>query len=358
MSEEKKMSDFDNASKFSELSMTRRFVKDNNLPIPVSERPWLDYFIKKYEDEFGSLTSWDCLVNDINRNFGGNPDLFLDYYSKVRDEMIDSIKESKLYEKFNDQNNKLSQYDESFFPQITTKKFYNEEKDGKVFLSIDLSKANFYALYYDFMQQDVYTAQKLLGVSYLDWMQKFTNNAYIISSKYTRQVIFGQLNPARTIKVEKWLIGKIGTHIYNELTKKGHEVIPVYKDSDEVIFEIQTKHGLMISFKKYYQMLDDVSYHSIQKIISCVPFKYSLFQLEYKEFETYNGKKIPVYLKHEYYKTLDQDKRSTEIKMVPSFYYAQVYSWLKGVPIQEEDLLFEMEGQVAKFIHPIKVRES
>ena len=43
-------------------------------------------------------------------------------------------------------------------------------------------------------------------ISYEDWVKKFTDLEYIIESKYTRQVVFGKLNPSRQIKVENYMI--------------------------------------------------------------------------------------------------------------------------------------------------------
>lgn len=38
---------------------------------------------------------------------------------------------------------------------------------------------------------------------------------------------------------------------------------------------------------------------------------------------------------------------------VPSFYYAQVYKLIHGMRVTETDMKFYMEGQIAKFYHPL-----
>lgn len=38
---------------------------------------------------------------------------------------------------------------------------------------------------------------------------------------------------------------------------------------------------------------------------------------------------------------------------VPSFYYAQVYKLIHGMDVNETDMKFYMEGQIARFYHPL-----
>ena len=74
---------------------------------------------------------------------------------------------------------------------------YNNSNTGKKFISIDLKKANFQALR-KFNPEIVMNCGHttiLLNISMVTNISK--------KSKYTRQVIFGKLNPRRTITFEK-----------------------------------------------------------------------------------------------------------------------------------------------------------
>ncbi len=59
--------------------------------------------------------------------------------------------------------------------------------------------------------------------TYEDFIGKFTDSDFIKASKYTREVIFGKLNPKRHITAEKFFINKIYQDIigqYPELKDK------------------------------------------------------------------------------------------------------------------------------------------
>lgn len=40
--------------------------------------------------------------------------------------------------------------------------------------------------------------------TYQDFIKKFTDLEYVAESKYTRQIVFGKMNPKRHITVEKY----------------------------------------------------------------------------------------------------------------------------------------------------------
>ena len=61
---------------------------------------------------------------------------------------------------------------------------YSEETNGKFYVSIDLKKANFQALKF---------AGVLDDVDYDHFMYKYGADEYIRNSKYLRQVIFGKM---------------------------------------------------------------------------------------------------------------------------------------------------------------------
>ena len=83
-------------------NLKKRFVSDFNLPIIIFEEPDFEYFLDLYETQFHSRTKWNKLINVIDEKFNGNPNLFLEEFSKVRNNMIESILENKHYQEFNE----------------------------------------------------------------------------------------------------------------------------------------------------------------------------------------------------------------------------------------------------------------
>lgn len=322
-----------------------RFVNDTKLPIIIFEEPDFDYFLDLYETQFGSRTAWNTLIETIDNKFDGNPNLFLEEYARVRNAMIDSIENNEYYKEFVDSNNKLSQYD---IPTLDypSSNVYKETNNGRYFLSIDLNKANFSAL--------MYHDSRILGeekpISYDKWVSKFTDLVYIKKSKYTRQVVFGKVNPKRQIKIEKYMIYQ-ALLSYQELFESLNIDAKVASFCiDEVVFDVT-------DYKSY--ILDNM--YAINHLQKCLMEEYNInvdiefYKLELHKLKTYKDAEIPVYLKK--YIEKEQNKVLVDITYdlfsVPSFYYAQIYKLIHGQELNESDMKFYMEGQIAKFYHPL-----
>lgn len=319
-------------------SLKLRFVNDMKLPIIIFEEPDFEYFLDLYEKQFGSRTKWNKLVETINEKFNGNPNLFLEEYARVRNAMIDSIEKNEYYKEFIDSNNKLSQYD---IPNLKcpSSNIYKETNGGRDFLSIDLKKANFSAL--------MYHDSRILGegkpISYDEWVSKFTDLDYIKESKYTRQVVFGKVNPKRQIKIEKYMIYKVLLS-YKELFETLNiEAKLVSFCTDEVVFDVT-----------YYREDIENNMYAIQHLQKYlfedhnINVDIKLYQLWTHEFKTYKGAEIVAYTK-----TYHDENGKYNIFSVPSFYYAQVYKLINGLELNEMDMKFYMDGQIVKFYHPL-----
>lgn len=313
------------------INFRKRFVNDMNLPIAIFEEPYFSYFLKLYESYFQSLTKWNNICDLIKSSFADNDDLFLKEYYRVRDKIITDILESDSYKEFNNMDMSMYQIKNYGFPSGNV---YNEINNNQKFISIDLKKANFQAL-------------RLVNVikdeTYDDFVSRYTNIQYIKESKYTRQVMFGKLNAKRQITVEKYIVSLIyealmDNNMFSQLVKEVKSFA-----SDEIIFSIspnlddqivnETIKGLSAYIKGELGYFVDVEY----------------FVLNLKRFYTYNDLRINAFIKH----FLNLEKKN-EIMSVPMFYYAQIYKALNNLPIEENDLLFLMEGQVSKFLNPLK----
>lgn len=319
-------------------SLKLRFVNDMKLPIIIFEEPDFEYFLDLYETKFGSRSKWNKLIETINEKFNGNPNLFLEEYARVRNAMIDSIENNEYYKDFIDSNNKLSQYD---IPKLAfpSSNIYKEDNDGRYFLSIDLKKANFSAL--------MYHDSRILGeekpISYDEWVSKFTDLDYIKESKYTRQVVFGKVNPRRQIKIEKYMIYQALLSCQELFETLNIDANVVSFCTDEVVFDVtdyvKDVENNMYAIQHLQKGL--LENHNINVSIT-------FYKLGLHKFKTYRGAEVSVYAKSYY-----NEDEECDLFSVPSFYYAQVYKLIKGLELNVSDMKFYMEGQIAKFYHPL-----
>lgn len=326
-------------------SLKKRFVSDYNIPIIIFEEDDFNYFLDLYENQIGSRTKWNELISTINDKFDSNPHLFLEEYARVRNVMIESIETNDYYKNFIDSTNNLSQYD---LPKLNypSSNVYKETNDGRYFLSIDLKKANFSALMY----HDSRMFGEEMPITYEKWVSKFTDLDYVKNSKYTRQVIFGKLNPKRQIKIENYMIYQVLIS-YQELFKSLNietDVVSFY--TDEVVFDVTNSIEYVVNNMYAIKHLQNYFKDEIS-----IPIDIEVYNLNLQIFKTYKDAKIPVYMKTsvELKNKGEFNAVSYDLFSVPSFYYAQVYKLIHGLPVNETDMKFYMEGQIARFYYPL-----
>lgn len=306
-----------------ENKLKQRFVKDYNLPINIYDDRLFSYYIGLYD--FFPVDTYVKLCQNIEEKYGGNLSLWLDYCAKVRDAAIFGVTESDKYKSFNDSKNLLKEYDIDI--QIGEHSLYSQETDGKRYVSIDLKKANFQAL-------------KFVGVlddaSYDDFIRKYGGDDYIVNSKYLRQVIFGKMNPGRTIKVEKYIVSKI------------HEIVsPVFLDwklfsfnSDELIY----------SLEDFYPSEDNLN--SIVKAVKellDIDVRAEYVEIKKLPIVNANGNNIDAYVR------TNINTNESVLKKASTTFFPQIYKLWKGKEIQDEDLYVYFEDQLAKFVEPLRL---
>lgn len=292
-----------------ELQLRQRFVKDHGLPITVFESPYFDYFLDLYR----AKPKWDRLEKEIEERFEGNPGKWLDHYFKLRNTIIEDLERSEQYQAFNNDPTLLDRFKTS--GQID-RDVYSGSNVGKRFLSLDLKKANFQALYY--VIPEIFKGAK----TYEEFIGLYDESKIFQESKYTRQVIFGKLNPKRQITVEKWLISEIERTLNLDL--------PLYsKRSDELIWE-----GELGGDRDLVKEVKDGLGLDV---------KVEQFELEMIQKFTVDGRSVLGFVKNY------PDKPST-LHGVKSIYYPQIYKAWKGMELNEKmDLVFMYEEQLAHF---------
>lgn len=306
-----------------ENKLKQRFVKDYNLPINIYDDRLFSYYIGLYD--FFPVDTYVKLCKNVEEKYGGNVSLWLDDCAKVRDAAIFGVIESDKYKNFNDSKNLLKEYDIDI--KVGEHSLYSQETDGKRYVSIDLKKANFQALKF---------AGVLDDASYEDFITKYGGDEYIINSKYLRQVIFGKMNPGRTVKVEKYIVSKI------------HEIVsPVFPDwklysfnSDELIYSLDnfypgedTLNGIVGAVKELL---------GIDIRVECV-------EIKKLPIVNVNGNGVDAYVR------TNINTNESVLKKASTTFFPQIYKLWKGKAIQDEDLYVYFDDQLAKFVEPLRL---
>lgn len=308
-------------------SIKKRFVNDYNLPIQVFDDNYFFYYLNLYETKHQTLGKWTKLIDMINNKFNGNDDEWLTYYSEVRDNIITSILNNPSYIKFS-QEDDMNKYHfkNDLFKDVN---IYTENFLNHTLLSIDLKKANFQALKFH-NAEIVFNAN-----TYEELIEKFSDCEYIKESKYTRQVIFGKLNPRRQITIERYIMNLIynsNCDLINYL--KTNAKLVSFKN-DEMIFDVSDCN------------INDISKYTNITVINSFNVSIELFDLKLMQFKTHTGSIINVWRKV----FNDGDEK---VKSAPITYYPQIFKHWMGIPIDEKDLVFFHENQLAKFIYPLQ----
>lgn len=322
-----------------------RFVSDYNLPVQVITSPYFEDRLELLEEEYGAKTSYNELMSLIDERFESNPNKFLEYYHQVMDSIITKVTNSEAYKDFisNDK------FIKNFNPFCGNRNLYTNEQDGCMFISYDMKKANFQALRYA-NPSIVYDAD-----TYENFIGKFTDLVYIKNSKYTRQVIFGKMNPKRTMNLEKWITNRFGESIISStngilnIFAKGHsrdyimaeKLTPFSLNADEIILKW---NGTEEEFEKL-DIMPSIIFEGVE-------YNGTKFKLHSRQFKLATSSSIlTVYEKEDY---LNAHKRI--LKGVPATYMPQVYKLLGGIEINpQSDLIFYYEHELCQFLNPLEL---
>ena len=304
----------------------KRFCKDYNLPINVFTEDMFKYYSELYD--FFPKDRWEKLCETIETEYGGNVELWLDYCAKVRDAAINGVIESEEYKKFN--NGDMSQWAiDPSVPKVGEHTVFTKENVGKHFISIDLRKANFQALKYAGVIDDD---------TYDDFIMKFGGDDYIIGSKYLRQVIFGKMNPSRTITVEKCMMGVVYMTIHDFIEGLGYKFYSM--NSDELVFVRDELGDSNTTEDDMVAVVERVLEYGIDVRCEC-------FLLGRLDIKNSNESDIDAYIRW------DVHTNEETLKKVSTTFYPQVYKIWKGYPVEKRDLVFFFEDQLATFIEPL-----
>lgn len=294
-----------------------QFVKDTDMPIQVVQSPYFEYFLDLYDKDFQAKNKYRDFCNSVIH--AGGEDKYINMYYDIIEKVKEDILSNPAYIKFNTE--KLDQYDVKDFVEKQT--LYREENDGKVFLSIDLTKANFQALRY--IDKSIVNNAE----TYEEFISKYTEIEHIKKSKHFRQKLFGYLNGKRIRKIQKYIISKIS----KRLLEHNFNIENITStSSDEIVLELTEVTN------KEMMVLDDIQYYCKNNGFTV---NISIFKLrkisEYKDF----------FVKEILY--TNGEKKTVEYKGIPDLFFAQVYKMYNGLALDEKDKMFYYEHEIAFF---------
>lgn len=324
--------------------LNQRFVKDFNLPINIFDDEMFKYYRETYKDIWPE-EEYKSLSSEIINKYDCEIEPWLNHYAEVRDNIITDLYESEEFQKFN--NGPMDFYDKGIREylngyELGDRKLYTEETCGKHFLSIDLRKANFQALKYVDVIKNADTYDEFIAL--------YDDSPYLAKSKYTRQVIFGKLNPKRTTTVEKWMVARIFDWFYTSsfygtiLSKNRGIVVPFAIKSDELVFSVPGSDD----------GITDVSLLELEgKIKDTLGYDVRCEYYEVEKLPIVNCNDVPV----DAYVRRNLISGDETLKSVSAIFFPQVYKLYRGEEITDKDLLFYAEGQTAKFVEPLRFKK-
>lgn len=315
--------------------LAKRFVSDYNFPVSmVNNYRLFRYQLELYEPELKTMTRWKELQQMIKERFGGDTDAFVEYYNKVRNDIITKTYESAAYQEFN--NMDMQQFAVKDRPQVSKNNVYNNENDGKMFLSIDLRRANFQALKY--VNRKIFNGAQ----TYEDYVGQFTDLDYLKTSKYTRQVIFGQLNPSRHTTVEQYLINKVYKAVLElDYLPFNASTGLVSMSNDELVFRID-------------QLYNPKNYSEC--IVQDIKTKTGLtVHVDAYELHGYSLVSESECTHKEFFVKKDLETGREEFTCMPLQFHMMGWRLFRKQPLHPEDKLFIYENGICRFCEDYKL---
>ena len=292
----------------------KRFCKDLKIPINIFQEPYFEYFVDLYDEHYKVREKLEWL-NEVLKDCKAQEDFF-GMSERISKEMKESIKNTSAYKAFNSFDSQTQFLTKEKIPQTN---IYIVPNIGKDLISIDLEKANFNCL-------NLFGLKDELKVdSYNDFMKRFTKYDYFLNSKIIRQVIFGDLNPSRQQKLQRYIVDNLCT----ELLEAGCKISSA--SSDEIIVN------------------SGISVKEVKNILRNVSEEFKFFRVENFSFDRI-GEENDYFIKT----TIQENNEpKLEFKSVPSHFHAQVFKKYYGLEVNENDLLFYHEGFIAQFKEPL-----
>jgi len=297
--------------------LKQRFCKDEKLNIQLFDNALFRQRLRL----MNKLEAYQQFEILIQERFHGDEEAYLEEYNRVKEDIIQYIKNSEAFQTLNSAN--MNAYASPY--SFRQSDVYKEHNVGKKFISIDMRHANFSALVSFSMD---FKEKFHENFDWNSFMSKFTDIDHIKSSKYIRQVVFGNCNPKRQVAYEKYLM----TQLLDELFKRD-----IVKESD--VYSMCSDEIILSA--------DNMSPESLKSIRTIVE-QFVKAPLKVEPFLLGRFENTEAYLKGHLDETL-----STVIKLEPKcvnpYDAPMIYRKLRGEQKTPNDLLFMHEGRLARY---------
>lgn len=298
--------------------LKERFCKDCNIPLKFFKEPYFTDRLQLYDSYYNTLDKWNIFVRGLEK-YKCEQD-YLEEYNRVKNAAINDIKISDGYKRFNEED--MNKYTVKY-KDLPGKDIFKTSNNGKLFISIDMRKANFSAL--KFYNRSIFDNAD----TWEEFIERYTENKHIVNSKYIRQVILGNCNPKRQVTYEKYLMGLVLEVLIDELGYSASDI--AFSSNDEIVIDmgkyedcIRKRELMEWQIKGYFN----------------IPFRIELFYL--RKITGTNG----------YYKEIVKNiiEREYEFKCLNNYVLPFVLRKFNGEEITENDKVFYHEGLLSKFI--------
>lgn len=298
--------------------LKERFCKDCNIPLKLFKEPYFTGRLQLYDNYYNTLDKWNIFVKELDK-YKCEQD-YLEEYNRVKDAVIKDIKDSDGYKRLNAED--MNEYTVKY-KDLPGKDIYKSSNVGKLFISIDMRKANFSAL--KFYDKSIFSNSD----TWEEFIERYTENKHIVNSKYIRQVILGNCNPKRQVTYEKYLMGLVLEVLIDELGYSTSDI--AFYSNDEIVIDMGKYKGC-INKQKILEMAVNVRFN--------IPFRIELFYLH--KITGTDG----------YYKEIVKNiiEREYEFKCLNNYTLPFVLRKFNGEEITENDKVFYHEGLLSKFM--------
>lgn len=298
--------------------LKERFCKDCNIPLRLYKEPYFMDRLQLYDSYYNALDKWNIFVRELDK-YKCEQD-YLEEYNRVKNAAINDIKISDGYKRFNEED--MNKYTVKY-KDLPGKDIFKTSNNGKLFISIDMRKANFSAL--KFYNRSIFDNAD----TWEKFIERYTEDKHIVNSKYIRQVILGNCNPKRQVTYEKYLMGLVLKVLIDELGYSASDI--AFFSNDEIVIDmgkyedcIRKRELIEWQIKGYFN----------------IPFRIELFYL--RKITGTNG----------YYKEIVKNiiEREYEFKCLNNYTLPFVLRKFNEEEITENDKVFYHEGLLSKFI--------
>lgn len=285
--------------------MNKNFIRTFKLPIAVDREPYFSYFLNLLDPYYDTLRKFEM----FKKSFDAHGEMMFKNNALILNDTLKYLSQKPEYVRFSKMDMKPFQKSLS----ISKRDLYTTGNEGRVYISIDLVKANFQSL-------------KLVEPTLFDGHTTFNDFAIsrgfdevLLNSKITRQVIFGGLSPARQQSIQQFMMEKI----IIDLIGKGFKKEGIFSlSSDEMFFE-----DVGYDLEEIKETANRLGYEiRVERFDLVKPFERAYFVKE-----GHDG--------------------SREFKMVSTAVMAEFIKKYEGRPLEDTDLYFYDENKrLSKFI--------